>query len=480
MLILKKRYYPFSWLLGNLLILSIFYEEYQSLSYTSQMIVLLLKSHYEGFRLNIFFYALSLLLDVCRLKILSLVAIILYFYLTHKLNNYHLPDGGSPVGHLHLKGGILNDYKHIPEMAIYYPASIEDCKKRKKGFKWLKVKDYAKKMDDTAKKDVRRKRRVPYLFFKIVVSQFYKFMINVYENAQIDINFAETSTNLAKFSVIVLSHGLASHCDGYSVVARYLAQQGHIVFVPEHIENIRNIYLTNEENREYRKVQLLDRINTVKQVLDIIYNEKLFSELFKHPDKKIQPDFDQISIIGHSFGGSTAYAIAQTEKRITGACILYDPCLYIFDFEEKVKLHIPLMSINADDFYRRLYSFMENDERLEKAFQLIDGPISDHCANIYIKDQQHADFSDIPIIWNGESGLYSISKNVHEVHLRFGMILLLTKIFLEESKQYHKIKHNKQMINGNEELKSIILKEVERSFGAQRLKLLRWKAVQNE
>lgn len=47
----------------------------------------------------------------------------------------------------------------------------------------------------------------------------------VYENAAIDINFGEkdNNTNTIKFSVIVLSHGLASHCDGYSVVARYLA-----------------------------------------------------------------------------------------------------------------------------------------------------------------------------------------------------------------------------------------------------------------
>lgn len=44
------------------------------------------------------------------------------------------------------------------------------CSKCKKGFKWLKVKDYAEKMDDTTKKDVHRKRRIPYLFLRIVVS----------------------------------------------------------------------------------------------------------------------------------------------------------------------------------------------------------------------------------------------------------------------------------------------------------------------
>lgn len=50
--------------------------------------------------------------------------------------------------------------------------------------------------------------------------------------------------------------------------------------------------------------------------------------------------------------------------------------MYLFDFDDKVKLHIPLMSINADDFYKRLYSFMENDERLAKAFELIDVLVS--------------------------------------------------------------------------------------------------------
>jgi len=75
----------------------------------------------------------------------------------------------------------------------------------------------------------------------------------VYEGVKINIKFGNTKENTTRFQVIVLSHGLASHCDGYSVVARYLAQQGHIVFVPEHIENIRNIYESDELNRIYRQ-----------------------------------------------------------------------------------------------------------------------------------------------------------------------------------------------------------------------------------
>lgn len=39
----------------------------------------------------------------------------------------------------------------------------------------------------------------------------------VYENAKIDVSKSK------KFPVVILSPGLASHCDGYSVVARFLA-----------------------------------------------------------------------------------------------------------------------------------------------------------------------------------------------------------------------------------------------------------------
>jgi len=42
-------------------------------------------------------------------------------------------------------------------------------------------------------------------------------------------------------------------------------------------------------------------------------------------------DYTNVSIIGHSFGGSTAILTAFTDQRITGACIAYDPVIYIID-----------------------------------------------------------------------------------------------------------------------------------------------------
>lgn len=130
----------------------------------------MIKSKKEGFRFSIYFYGISIIFYLMGFNLLSFGIIIFYQYLSFKLINYELPDSGSPVGHLYIKGSWLSKYKEIPELAIYYPADEEDTKFRKIGFPWLKVKDYASRMDDTAKKDLRRKRRVPYLFFKIVVT----------------------------------------------------------------------------------------------------------------------------------------------------------------------------------------------------------------------------------------------------------------------------------------------------------------------
>lgn len=44
------------------------------------------------------------------------------------------------------------------------------------------------------------------------------------------------------------------------------------------------------------------------------------------------------------------------------------------------------------------------------------------------------------------------------------MILILTKLFLEESKKYHRIKDNKTEITGNHELKNLVLREIEKTF----------------
>ena len=113
-------------------------------------------------------------------------------------------------------------------------------------------------MIDTAKKDLYAKKPYPDFLVKIVVSQFRKLKMWVYEDAQLQ---------AGKIGVVILSHGLAGHCNGYSTLARDLAQNGYIVICPEHLEGIRNIYPTNEENRVYRQVQLKERQYTYSPIM---------------------------------------------------------------------------------------------------------------------------------------------------------------------------------------------------------------------
>lgn len=190
----------------------------------------------------------------------------------------------------------------------------------------MKTHDYASRMNDTVKKDNRpsaRNRFAPKLFFSVVSSQFYKFTMNLYDKAAV----RQQST---PYPIIVLSPGLASHCDGYSVYARHLAQLGYIVLCPEHVEHIRNILASDAENRIFRIAQLMDRYRTIQRTLDVVYDGVAFNKLLGTPPDQppIVPQYTNISIMGHSFGGSTAIYTTFHDKRITGACIAYDPvCL---------------------------------------------------------------------------------------------------------------------------------------------------------
>ena len=73
-----------------------------------------------------------------------------------------------------------------------------------------------------------------------------------------------------------------------------------------------------------------------------------------------------LSIMGHSFGGSTAMMSCMKNKKFKGVCIALDPCLYIFDDPYLTKdMDIPLLAINSN-FYCRLYPYFENKERMTK------------------------------------------------------------------------------------------------------------------
>ncbi|MBW4664976.1 MAG: alpha/beta hydrolase [Chroococcus sp. CMT-3BRIN-NPC107] len=107
-------------------------------------------------------------------------------------------------------------------------------------------------------------------------------------------------------SVVVISHGLASDRTTLAYLATHLASYGFAVAVPEHpgsnTERLQNLLIgrasTADEpsefiNRPYDVTYLLDRL----QALDA-------------EDPTYQLNLDQVGVIGQSFGGYTALALA--------------------------------------------------------------------------------------------------------------------------------------------------------------------------
>jgi predicted dienelactone hydrolase len=104
------------------------------------------------------------------------------------------------------------------------------------------------------------------------------------------------SLKKGKFPLIVISHGNGGSHLIYHTISSYLAKKGFIVVSLEHYGNNRN-------NNELAKsdLNLKYRPQHISLAIDHLISDKAFSS---HIDK------DKISIIGHSFGGYSALAIA--------------------------------------------------------------------------------------------------------------------------------------------------------------------------
>jgi predicted dienelactone hydrolase len=108
--------------------------------------------------------------------------------------------------------------------------------------------------------------------------------------------------------VVVISHGLGSDRIAFQYLAKHLASYGFAVAVPEHpgsnAEQIQNL-VTGRTNELAEPAEFINRPLDIKDLLD--YLTKLSTT---DPAYQGQLDLQRVGVIGQSFGGYTALALA--------------------------------------------------------------------------------------------------------------------------------------------------------------------------
>ena len=108
--------------------------------------------------------------------------------------------------------------------------------------------------------------------------------------------------------VVVISHGLGSDRISFQYLAKHLASYGFAVAVPEHpgsnAQQIQNL-VTGRSNELAEPAEFINRPLDIKDLLD--YLTKLSTT---DPAYQGQLDLQRVGVIGQSFGGYTALALA--------------------------------------------------------------------------------------------------------------------------------------------------------------------------
>lgn len=120
--------------------------------------------------------------------------------------------------------------------------------------------------------------------------------------------------------VVVISHGMGSTPSGFGYLGKHLASHGFTVAIPEHIgsgEAIKKAFFAGLINTNVYPTDFMERPLDVKQTLNEL-------ERLSQSDSNFKGRFNmqKVGMIGHSFGGYTALAMAGA--RLNTARIFQD------------------------------------------------------------------------------------------------------------------------------------------------------------
>lgn len=172
-----------------------------------------------------------------------------------------------------------------------------------------------------------------------------------------------------KLPVIIASHGSCGTIDNNVSLYRELASHGYTVLAVCHPGQAASVKYEDGRSAGPSKI-FLDQMITLQPQKDKEKAYRIFSEwmdiritdlnavMDDHTDKAGETEF---IMLGHSLGGSAAYAMARIRSDVIGCIALESPCMYdikgvkdgAFVFDDS-DYDIPLLNIYSDSSYPHL------------------------------------------------------------------------------------------------------------------------------
>lgn len=150
--------------------------------------------------------------------------------------------------------------------------------------------------------------------------------------------------------IIVISHGLGSDRTSFAYLAEHLTSYGFVVAVPEHPGSDSKqlqALLAGTADRVTNPRELIDRPLDIKYLLDELTRLSKSNSTFQG-----RFNLDQIGIIGQSFGGYTALALAGAKinfKQLKADCPALQNTLNISLLLQCLALNLPNAQYNLSD-----------------------------------------------------------------------------------------------------------------------------------
>ncbi|MDB9525931.1 alpha/beta fold hydrolase [Oscillatoria sp. CS-180] len=153
---------------------------------------------------------------------------------------------------------------------------------------------------------------------------------------EVDLYVPQTAPS-ARLSLVVISHGLGASRTDFAAMAEHLASYGFAVAVPDHPGSNTSYQLEFLANLSYEGLNPLEFVYRpwdIKTILNSLAADPTYAQRF---------NLEDVGIIGHSFGGYTALALAGAplnRKRVEADC---DPVQYVLNLSTLLQCRATLL-----------------------------------------------------------------------------------------------------------------------------------------